>query len=326
MKYDFITIGGATQDISFYTQEGVLLNNKKDLLRQKLLAFEYGAKIRIDKTYRSFGGGATNTAVNFVGLGFKVASFVCLGKDERGRKVINNLRKKKVSTKLIQENDIEETSFSFIIVGPDNEHIIFSDRGTNQHLKITAKDIVKLKQARYLYITSLAGDWQNNLGNIFAVPDVKIVWNPGHTQIISGYKKLAKFLKKTHILCVNKDEAIGLIISNEKYKRKEKTFLNRTKNLLTILYEFGPNIVVVTNGQHGADVYDGSCFYHQDVLPEQRRVDTTGVGDAFNSSFIAGLEIYKGDIQEAMYLGVRNASSVIAEHGAQNGLLTKKEI
>jgi len=41
MKYDIITIGGATEDITFYTKEGVLIDNKKDVLRQKLLAFEY---------------------------------------------------------------------------------------------------------------------------------------------------------------------------------------------------------------------------------------------------------------------------------------------
>ena len=51
MKNDFITIGGATEDITFYTTEGVVIDNSKDLLRQKLLAFEYGAKIKIDAAY-----------------------------------------------------------------------------------------------------------------------------------------------------------------------------------------------------------------------------------------------------------------------------------
>ena len=33
MKYDFITVGGATEDITFYTSEGVLIDNKGDILR-----------------------------------------------------------------------------------------------------------------------------------------------------------------------------------------------------------------------------------------------------------------------------------------------------
>ena len=57
MAYDMITIGGATEDITFYTAEGLLINNKKDLTKQKLLAFEYGAKIKIDKSFSGFGGG-----------------------------------------------------------------------------------------------------------------------------------------------------------------------------------------------------------------------------------------------------------------------------
>ena len=37
MKYDVITIGGATEDITFYTKEGMLIANRKDISRQKLL-------------------------------------------------------------------------------------------------------------------------------------------------------------------------------------------------------------------------------------------------------------------------------------------------
>jgi len=49
MKYQIITIGGATRDITFFTKEGILIDNHRDVLRQKLLAFEYGAKIRVDR-------------------------------------------------------------------------------------------------------------------------------------------------------------------------------------------------------------------------------------------------------------------------------------
>jgi len=64
----------------------------------------------------------------------------------------------------------------------------------------------------------------------------------------------------------------------------------------------------------------------QNILKEKKRVDTTGVGDAFGSSFVAGLELYKGNIQKAMHLGVKNTASVVSQQGAQNGLLNKKDI
>ena len=128
------------------------------------------------------------------------------------------------------------------------------------------------------------------------------------------------------MLTDNKDEAIELVISNPKYRNKDNRFLNNIKNLLKAIHAYGPKIVVVTNGQHGADAYDGETFYHQDILKEKKRLDTTGVGDAFGSTFTAGLKLYEGDIQKAMRLSVKNTASVIAKQGAQNGLITKRDI
>jgi len=49
-----------------------LIDNKQDILRQKLLAFEYGAKINSEKVVHGFGGGAANTAVSFASLGLSL--------------------------------------------------------------------------------------------------------------------------------------------------------------------------------------------------------------------------------------------------------------
>jgi len=38
-KYDFVTVGGATEDITFYTKEGEIIYNKEDILKQKMIAF-----------------------------------------------------------------------------------------------------------------------------------------------------------------------------------------------------------------------------------------------------------------------------------------------
>jgi sugar/nucleoside kinase (ribokinase family) len=324
MKYDIITIGGATEDITFYTHEGILIDNKKDILRQRLLAFEYGAKMKIDKSYSTFGGGAANGAVNLAGLGFRVASLIAIGDDERGKRVLANLKKHKVETKLAQKIKGIETGFSFILINP--EKIVFSDRAANSELRIKNYELRSLKNTKWVFITSLSGKWQEVLTKVFSVKGLKVAWNPGHVQLNGGIKKLKKFIAKTDVFFVNKDEAIELVVSDPKYKNKSRKFLNNMKELLKIIKFWGPEIVVITNGKYGADAYDGKKFYHQDILKEKKRVDTTGVGDAFNSSFVAGLEIYKGDIAKAMHLGIRNTASVIAEQGAQNGLLKLKVI
>ena len=208
MKYDFLAIGGVTEDITFYTQEGVLIENKKDLTKQKLLAFEYGAKIKIDKSFSGFGGGAANAAVCFSRLGFKAACLGSIGHDRRGQVILKNFKDQGVDASLMQKTDKAETGFSFLLVGPLSEHICFSNRAANSELKITNYELGILEQANWLYMTSMSGGWRDNLDKIFSVSVPKIAWNPGHRQILAGVKVIGKYFKRLDCLIVNKDEAI----------------------------------------------------------------------------------------------------------------------
>jgi ribokinase len=325
MKYDFITIGGATEDITFYTKDGILIDNKNDILRQKLLAFEYGAKLKVDKAYSTYGGGAANAAVCLAKLGFKVGAMAAIGDDNRGVGIINNFKKNKVDINCIQIIRDVESGFSFLVVGQANEHIVFSNRAANKKLNIADREVEILDSAEWIYLTSLSGNWRQVIKNVFKTK-AKIAWNPGQRQLHSGIKAIGKYLPKLEVLVLNKDEAIELVISEEKNRNQNNRFLNNIKNLLKILKDWGPAIVVITKGKNGADAYDGNKFYHQDIFKEKRRIDTTGVGDAFGSTFIAGLKIFKGDIQKSLYLGVKNSASVITEQGAQNGLLSRSVI
>lgn len=324
MKYDFITVGGATEDISLYTEEAKMIDNRQDILAQRLMAFEYGAKLRIDKTFSSFGGGAANAAVCLSRLGLRTASIVAIGDDERGHKIRENFRTHKVDISLLQVKPKQISGFTVFIMGKDKEHVGFSSRGTNQDLKIGNKEIAAMDRSGMVYLTSLSGSWKTLLKAIFTTK-AKIAWNPGHIQLHAGFSAIGKYLRRTDVLTLNKDEAIELAMSGLKDKANTKE-LGRTKNLLSIIHSYGPRIVIVTDGERGADVYDGQNYYHQDVIKAKRIVDTTGVGDAFGSSFCAGLRLYEEDIAKSLYLAAKNTSSVIAKQGAQNGLLELRQI
>lgn len=326
MKFDFVTIGGATEDITLYTDEGVMINNPKDITRQKLIGFEYGAKLRIEKSKSTFGGGAANAAVNYANLGFRTAALVALGDDIRGDSVLKNFKNRKVNVALIQRVKKQETGFTFFVVCPDGEHVGFSSRAANQFLKIGPKEIKVLRDTKWAYITSLSGSWKSLLDKVFSVKGLKVAWNPGSRQIEGGFRAMQRYLKKTSVLQMNKDEAIGLVLTDPEYARANSNFLNDTKNLLKIIKQWGPELVQVTEGKDGSSVYDGQKFYHQNILREKKRIDTTGVGDCFGSTFVAALEYTGGDIQKAMYLGAKNTASVIGQPGAQNGLLNKSQL
>ncbi len=325
--YDFITIGGTTRDISFFTDQGVLMKDGNDILRQKLLAFESGAKIKVDKFYYSYGGGAANAAACLANFGFRTACLAPVGSDRNGRLIVENLRARYVDTRMIKRIKNEESGSSFILIAPNGERIIFAQRGANKILAIDEKDISYLKKTKGIYIASLAGDWPGNLRKIFSVVSPQgpnVFWNPGMTQLLGGADKIKAYLKKTTVLACNKDEALALVLHTEGYKNTDHIVLNNTESLIKIIHSFGAKIVVITMGSDGVIVFDGQKIIQHDIIKEEKRVDTTGVGDIFNSSFAAAWTLFKGDIDKALHLSLQNAAAKVAHIGAQTSLIKIK--
>lgn len=317
------TIGGATRDIMFYTDNVLLLDNKKDLLRQKLIAFEYGAKIYSKDVYLTFGGGGMNAAVNLAGLGIKTQSILSVGDDLVGQEIISYLRDKKVATKFVQQQKNIRTGTSSIInVGSFNEHVIFAYRGANEKMDLNNK-VVKKINTPWVYLTSLSGNFKPGLNNLFeqvVKRKIKLAWNPGSNQLKLGLKGLAKYMQHTTVFDVNRDEALELIMSVKGDKTK-----NDIKAILKFLHSYGQKITVVTDGHKGAYVYEGNHIFFKPA-GKSNGINTTGAGDAFGSSFIAGLIKYKDDIDKALKLAILNSNAVIMKIGAQEGLLTARDL
>ena len=321
LKNKITTIGGATRDIMFYTDEMVLLDNKKDLLRQKLIAFEYGAKLYSKDVYLTYGGGGANTAISLASLGIKTQTILSLGLGSVGDNIIKNLKKVGVSIKLIQRSRLN-TGTSFIInVGQNKEHVIFAYRGANSEIDLSKKVVQRIKTS-WIYLTSLSNNFIPKLNNIFAhsiKKDISIAWNPGVDQLKLGLKKLSKYLKKTTVLIVNRDEALELLYSiNKKTK-------NNIKTNIKSLHKYGHYLTVITDGPNGAYIYDGQKIYYEAAL-KRKGINTTGAGDAFGSTLIAGIIKYNWHLKKALHLAILNSNAVIMKIGAQEGLLKKKKL
>ena len=320
-KIDVLTIGGATVDIMMYTNECVILDNPQDLTRQKLIAFEYGAKINTDEVYLTYGGGAFNTAVNFANLGLKTALRAQLGDDSWGVEILKYLKKRKIKTDLITIQPKGHTGTSIIVnVGRHNEHVIFLFRGANHVIEIKTKEL-SLYRPEWIYLTSLTGAKARlNIDKIFKhsqAKKIKISWNPGNEQLALGFRGLKKYLSQVTVFNVNKDEAIELSLS----AGRKTTKINE---LLKILKSWGPQIAVITDGPKGAYAFDGHSVYFTKALPI-KGINTTGAGDSFGSTFIAGL-LKTGDVEFSLKAAIINSNYVIQKIGAQKGLLNWEEI
>ena len=326
-KFDIITIGGSTEDISMYIEDYHLIANHDNASGNPFLAFDYGTKVGVNETFINFGGGASNTAVVARKLGLKVAAMITYGSDDRGQRILANLRKHKVDVSLAKKIRTDISGFSFIVIGANKEHVAFSCRAANTNLEITKKDVAAFNSSKWLFATSMTGDWRANMDMITkADKSVKIAWNPGEKQITDGFKSWKKYLSRIEVLTMNKDEAIKMIISHPEYANSPYDFLLSSVNLLKVIKSWGPRIVVITNGAHGADAYNGRGYFFQPVIESKAKADTTGLGDAFGASFVSGLELFNYDIKKSLHLAAWNASSKIARLGAQSGLLDADDI
>ncbi|MCL5795729.1 MAG: carbohydrate kinase family protein [Patescibacteria group bacterium] len=310
-KFDIVSIGGATGDFIFYSGDGELISTG-DLTKQKLLAFEYGAKILADKLYKTYGGGAANAAVAFAHLGLKAGIIAKVGQDEEGQKVIVNFKKHHVDTSLIKQDKNKTTAFSMILTTQraGREHIVFAYRGASDALSGEDLSLGSIK-TDWLYVSSLPKNHWTEIMDKVVKSGAKVVWNPGGAQL-HQITRMKKYLPKVKLLVLNRDEAW-------EFKK-----LKNLKCLIKYIHSLGPELVVITEGAVGAYVYDGKKYYFMKALRRQA-VNTVGVGDAFSSAFTSAL-IYGKNIKTALKWGTANSASVVVKIGAQNGLLSRKSI
>jgi len=339
-KFDVITIGGAARDIIFFTDEGRVVDNKRDITKARLACFESGAKIKIEEAFFGLGGGACNTAVAFSRLGLKSGVVAKVGKDKEAEKVFEDLRKEGVDTTLIDQDKKSVTGFSFIAgtKGAEKEHTAFVYRGANDELIVTEPLLSRVRTS-WFYVCSLSGgNWplilknvcepvrqsKHKPGSFKKSAGIRLAWNPGYTQIEAGKRGIEKYLDSCDVLILNKDEAIELALSDSKNIKSESQLKN-PEFLLRIIQGWGPEMVVITCGDAGAYViYDQQVHFRK--AKKVRAADTTGAGDAFGASFVAGLSMFKNDIERALKLAVINSASVVTEVGAQKGLLRAKSL
>ena len=91
--------------------------------------------------------------------------------------------------------------------------------------------------------------------------------------------------------------------------------IDENNELINFAHAFGPDIVLVTSGEHGALLFDGSQFFHQEIQPVGEIVDTLGAGDAFAACFMVNY-LSGVSIQEALQKAAKSAAETCKYYGA----------
>ena len=83
-------------------------------------------------------------------------------------------------------------------------------------------------------------------------------------------------------------------------------------------------VLVITRGKDGADLYMGGDSVHIPTVPEDEIVDPTGVGDAFRGGFLAGYS-HNFDWKLCGEIGSLAAVYCLEQRGPQSHAYTRKE-
>ncbi len=310
--FDVISVGSSTID-TFASVESELIKIKTAHHEEELIAYPSGSKILISDLKFFIGGGGTNTAVAFSRLGLKAGYIGKVGSGTNSELIIKAIKKDKVAFLGVKSKNLH-AGYSVILDSLEGDRTILAYKGANNELSFSDIDLKKIK-AKWFYFSSMVGKSYETLEKLSEYAqknDIKVAFNPSNYLCEKGYPFLKKVLSNTELLVLNKEEAM-LLTGN--FDMQELIFR---------LCQLGPKICVITDGKNGAYVNEKNKVIHvktSGIKPKE----TTGAGDAFASTFLAGL-IMKKNISECMKMGCANAESVISNIGAKTGLLTFKEL
>lgn len=308
-NYDFVAIGDTVVDAFIKLSIGHI----EESAHGRELCIPYGMKVPFDEVYvLPAVGNSANAAVSASRLGLSSALITSLGKDANGDDCLSHLTGDGVATEFIRQEEDKKTNYHYVLWKGDDRTILI------KHEEFTPL-VPEMGSPKWIYLSSLGKHtlpFHHELTQYAKEhPESKLAFQPGTFQLGFG-AELAELYKNTEVVCMNKEEAEGLL-------QKEGASM---KELLDGLEALGPKVILVTDGPQGAYMkYDNTYFVmpvYPDIAPPYER---TGAGDAFFSTFIAYLA--KGyDPAYAIKRAPINSMNVVQHVGAQEGLLSEEQL
>lgn len=313
VTFDFVAIGDTVIDAFIKLPTDIPQEHIQETAHGKELCLAFGSKIPFEDVFiLPAVGNSANASVSASRLGLKSALITSLGNDTYAQDCLNKLQKDGVATNFIRLEDGKKTNYHYVLWYKDDRTILI------KHEKFTPS-IPDMAPPKWIYLSSLGGHTlpfhKEIVEYIEKNPNVQLAFQPGTFQLGFG-KEILDLYKKTTVVCMNKEEAYGLLDAEGE----------DMKVLLDKLEAFGPKITIITDGPFGAYMKYNGQYYNMPLYPDPAPpYERTGAGDAFFSTFVSYLA--KGhDAKEAMKRAPINSMNVVQHVGAQEGLLTEEKL
>jgi adenosine kinase len=131
--------------------------------------------------------------------------------------------------------------------------------------------------------------------------EIPYLYDPSQQIIRLEAHELLDGIEGCRALLAN-DYELGLIV--------EKTGLD-----LETISQYA-SFIIITRGEHGADLYTGNDFLTISAIPPKQMVDPTGVGDAFRGGFLKGY-LHGLPLQRCGQMGILAATYCLENQGTQ---------
>jgi ribokinase len=260
----------------------------------------------IGKDFKTVPGGkGANQAIAASRLGAKVAMMGCLGEDQNGIFLEENLKVNNVETKFIKKvKGVPSGVAGITLAEGDNSIIVVPGANYEVDKTYIDKNIEVIKSAKIVLLQlEIPIEVVEYVIDICSKNRVKTILNPAPIQTLKE-----DTLEKLDYLTPNEHEFDILYGS-----KREEEMLKKHKNKL-----------IITKGSEGVSFSDGDKVIN---VPSNKVevVDTTGAGDTFNGSFAYSL--VKGmSIKESIEFANKAAAISVTKFGAQGGMPTLKEV
>ena len=290
--YDIATIGHILYDVRCYVDD-FPLPDRSSLTKGRI---KYSA-----------GGSACNSVVCASNLGKKVTICGRIGFDDYGIFLINNFIEKSVDTSDITIDYHNPTGISVVTINRDGQPEIVEMLGANEPMPV--KDIkADFFNTKLIHMTGTNPSVLMYVSTIAKERGIKVMFDPGRSTSLSGYKKLDTVLGNSEVIISNKIEILHLLEMDE-----EKDGIVEIFKKADALYP--DKIFIIKQGGKETIVKCDKSFkintFKVDV------VDTLGAGDSFAGAF-ATAWVEGKNMEDCVTYANAAAALKVTKEGAQS--------
>ena len=161
------------------------------------------------------------------------------------------------------------------------------------HLNVFARFKPRLtalqRKSRVVFLANIDPDLQASVLDQMRAPAL-VACDTMNYWILSKPEALRRLLARVHIFFVNEEEA--------KLLSRQPTSLQAAR----VISQWGPSVVVIKQGEHGALMKVGGRFYPFPAYPVEVVKDPTGAGDTFAGGFMGYLASVGGGRDDVRHL------------------------